>query len=334
MSEEKQGPLMAGDGAGRRLSDEAIDWLVRLGSGHATATDRLAFQRWRQNSAAHEAAAIEAEALWHAVGETRQADELRRQGAPLPAAAMRRHPVGRRVLFAGAAAASVAAVAVTLPALGPLSGLYADHATAVGDRKRVALADGSVVVLNTATAVSVDYSAKERRVVLHDGEALFEVAKDADRPFIVVAGDVEVKAIGTAFVVRLKRVFENVTVSEGTVEVKMGATTGKSWPPIRVVAGQQLDVSGGDGFRLRAVDTDAATAWQRGKLIFNRRPLESVVAELQRYRAGRIVILGDRLKTLEVTGVFDLDDTDRILRTIEETTKARVTQMPLLTVIR
>jgi transmembrane sensor len=329
MSEEKQGPLVAEDGAGRRLSDEAIDWLVRLGSGRATAKDRLDFQRWRQSSAAHEAAAVEAEALLHAVGETRQADELRLQGTPRSAGPMRRHPVGRRVLFVGAAAASVAAVAVALPALGPLSGLYADHATAVGERKRVTLADGSVVVLNTATAVSVDYSAQERRVVLHDGEALFEVAKDAARPFIVVAGDVEVRAVGTAFVVRLKRVFENVTVSEGTVEVKMGDR-----PPIRVVAGQQLDVSESDGFKLRVVDVDAATAWQRGKLIFNRRPLENVIAELQRYRTGRIVILGDRLKTLEVTGVFDLDDTDRILRTIEETTKARVVQMPLFTIIR
>ena len=100
------------------------------------------------------------------------------------------------------------------------------------------------------------------------------------------------------------------------------------------MAGQQLDVSESDSFKLRMVDVDAATAWQRGKLIFNRRPLENVVAELQRYRTGRIMILGDRLKTLEVTGVFDLDDTDRILRTIEETTKARVVQMPLFTIIR
>ena len=328
MSEEKQG-LAAADGAGRRLSDEAIDWLVRLGSGRATAEDRQTFRRWRQRSAAHEAAAVEAEALVQAVGETRQADQLRRHGAPLPGAAVRRFPVGRRVLFAGAAAASVAAVAVALPAFGPLSWLYADHATAVGGRKRVALADGSVVVLNTATAISLDYSNKERRVVLHDGEALFDVAKDAARPFIVVADGVEVRAVGTAFVVRVRDAFEHVTVSEGIVEVKMG-----DLPPMRVAAGQRLDVSEGDGFRLRTVDIDAATAWQRGKLIFNRRPLESVVAELQRYRAGRIAILGDRLKTLEVTGVFDLDDTDRILRAIEETTKARVTQMPLLTVIR
>jgi transmembrane sensor len=312
---------MAEDGPGRRLSDEAIDWLVRLGSGQATPTARLAFLRWRQRSAAHEAAAVEAETLLRAVGDTRQADQLRRHGEPLT----HRRPVGRRVLFAGAALASVAVVTVSLTSLGPLSALYADHATGVGSRKRVDLADGSFVILNTATAVSVDYSGKERRVVLHDGEALFDAAKDPSRPFIVTAGDMEVRAVGTTFVVRLKE----VTVSEGTVDVTIG-----SRPPIRVVAGQRLGVGEADRFKLSMTDIDAATAWQRGKLIFNRRPLESVVAELQRYRAGRIVVLGDRLKALEVTGVFDLDDTDRILRAIEETTRARIVNMPLLTVIR
>jgi transmembrane sensor len=323
MSDEKQGPRMAEDGPGRRLSDEAIDWLVRLGSGRATPKDRLAFLRWRQYSAAHEAAAVEAETLLRAVGDTRQADQLRRHGELLT----HRRPLGRRVLFAGAAAASVAVVTAGLTSLGPLAALYAGHATGVGGRKRVDLADGSFVILNTATAVSVDYSGKERRVVLHDGEALFDVAKDPSRPFIVTAGDMEVRAVGTAFVVRLKEVM----VSEGTVDVTIG-----SRPPIRVVAGQRLGVGVGEGdrFKLSTVDIDAATAWQRGKLIFNRRPLESVVAELQRYRAGRIVVLGDRLKALEVTGVFDLDDTDRILRTIEETTKAHIVNMPLLTVIR
>ena len=320
MSEEKQG-LAAEDGAGRRLSDQAIDWLVLLNSGRATPEDRDAFLSWRQRSAAHEAAAVEAEALLRTVGETRQADQLRRHGEPLPS----HHPISRRVLFAGAATASVTIVAVGLMSLGPLSALYADHATGVGGRKRVALADGSVVVLNTATAISVDYSGKERRIMLHDGEALFDVAKDPGRPFIVTAGDIEVRAVGTAFVVRVKE----VTVSEGTVDVKIGGR-----PPIRVMAGQRLGVGEGDRFKLSTVDIEAATAWQRGKLIFNRRPLESVVAELQRYRAGRIVVLGDRLKALEVTGVFDLDDTDRILRTIEETTKAQIVHMPLLTVIR
>jgi transmembrane sensor len=321
MSDEKQGPRTATDGPGRRLSDEAIDWLVRLGSGRATPKDRLAFLRWRQYSAAHEAAAVEAETLLRAVGDTRQADQLRRHGEPLTY----RRPVGRRVLFAGAALASVAVVTVGLTSLGPLAALYAGHATGVGGRKRVELADGSFVILNTATAVSVDYSGKERRVVLHDGEALFDVAKDPSRPFIVTAGDMEVRAVGTAFVVRLKE----VTVSEGTVDVTIG-----SRPPIRVVAGQRLDVGEADRLKLSMIDIDAATAWQRGRLIFNRRPLESVVAELQRYRAGRIVVLGDRLKALEVTGVFDLDDTDRILRAIEETTKAQIVNMPLLTVIR
>ena len=328
MSDEKQGPGRASDAVGRRLSDEAIERLVRLGSGRATPKDRLAFLRWRQRSAAHEAAAVEAEALLRAVGETRQADQLRLQGEP-SGRTMHGRPMARRVLLGGAAAASAAAVVIALPSLGPLSALYADHATGIGGRKRVELADNSIVMLNTATAISVDYSARERRLVLHDGEALFEVTKDPSRPFVVVAGNAEVRAVGTAFVVGLKETFEHVTVSEGVVEVKVG-----NRPPMRVEAGQRLEVGEGGRFRLAAVDIDTVTAWQRGKLIFNRRPLESVVAELQRYRAGRIVILGDRLKALEVTGVFDLDDTDRILRTIEETTRARVAQMPLLTVIR
>jgi transmembrane sensor len=326
MSDEKE--RGSAGSADRRLSDEAIDWLVRLGSGRAGPSERLAFVHWRRKSAAHEAAASEAEALLQAVGETRQADELRRSVDAARLAATRRRAIARRYLIGGAAVASVAAVALAGPAFGPLSALYADHATAVGQRKRVELSDGSSVVLNTASAMSVDYSGQQRRLVLHDGEALFEVAKDAARPFVVVAGDVQVKAVGTAFVVRCRGRWNHVAVSEGVVEVAMDTR-----PAIRVEAGQRLALDDGGRFELKAIDVEAATAWQRGKLIFNRRPLESVMAELEPY-AGRIVVLGNRLKALEVTGVFDLDDVDRILRTIAEMTGAQVVRMPLLTVIR
>jgi transmembrane sensor len=312
------------------LSDQAIDWLLLMASGRATARDRLAFLNWRRQSAEHEAAVTAAEALMQAVGETRQAEAHRRsvEQARNPVAVRRR--VRRRLLFAGAAAAaSVAAVTAALPALGPFAALYADHATGVGQRKRGELADGSVALLNTATAISVDFSTTERRIVLHDGEAWFDVTKDPNRPFIVVTADIQARAVGTAFAVRRKNDGENVTVTEGTVEVRV-----QGGEPIRVVGGQRLEVGEGDRLKLSAVDVDTATAWQRGKLIFNRRPLQSVVEELQRYSARRIVIIGDRLRTLEVTGVFDLDDPARVLRAVAETTKASVVDMPLLTVVR
>jgi transmembrane sensor len=310
------------------LSDEAIDWLVRLNSGRAIAEDRRAFRRWRRRSAAHEAAAREAEAIFGGVGETRQADRLRRGSEPLPFRPRARR-LSRRFVFAGATAASVAAVAVGVNAFGPLAAFYADHATRVGERRRVALPDGSMAFLNTATALSVDYSVETRRLVLHQGEALFEVAKDRNRPFVAVAGDLEAWALGTTFAVRRVDANSDVIVTEGTVEVRLGTQDA-----VRLEAGQSLDFGAGPRPRARTGDADAATAWQRGKLIFNRRPLQDVVAELERYRAGRIAIMGERLKTLQVTGVFDLDDPDRLLRALAETTQARIVEMPLLTIIR
>lgn len=318
-------------GAGRpgmALSDQAIDWLVLIGSGRATAADRLAFLNWRRQSPAHEAAAGEAESLMQAVGRTRQAAAHRRAVGQTPAA-VRRYARRRLLLAGAAAAASVAAVAVALLALGPLAAVYADHATAVGQRKRVELADGSTAFLNTATAISVDFSPSERRIVLHAGEAWFDVAKDANRPFVVAAADTRTRAVGTAFAVLRSDKGEHVTVTEGTVEVRL-----RGGEPIRVGAGQRLDAGEDARLKLRTVDVDTATAWQRGKLIFNRRPLQSVVEELQRYSTRRIVVVGDGLRMLEVTGVFDLDDPARVLRAVAETTKASVLNMPLLTLVR
>jgi transmembrane sensor len=311
------------------LSDEAIDWLLHLSSGRATPKDRLAFLRWRGRTPAHEAAAREAESILHALGQTRQADRARRHGEPISFPAMPHSRVGRRFLFAGAAVASVAALAVGLPTVWPLASLYADQATAVGERKRVVLADGSVVFLNTDTALSIDYADQDRRIVLHHGQALFEVARDPGRPFVVVADGAATRALGTIFAVRRTETCADVIVTEGAVEVRVGTQDA-----VRLEAGQRLGFGARAALGPRTIDAEAATAWQRGKLIFNRRPLQSVVAELERYRAGRIVVLGERLKTLQITGVFDLDDPDRLLRTLEETTKAKVVHMPLLTVIR
>ncbi|WP_422018271.1 FecR family protein [Reyranella sp.] len=319
-----------GENPGGTLSDEAIDWLVRLSSGHATSSDRFAFKRWRERSAMHEAAAAEAEALLRDVAATRQASGLRSR-AEMQSIASLPHRVGRRTVFAGitAAAASVAVVAVGPNLQDHLSGLYADYATAIGERKRIALDDGSTVTLNTATALSVDYSGHERRIALYGGEASFEVAKDPNRPFIVTAGNAQARAVGTAFVLQRNAMCERVVVTEGTVEVTVGKAAA-----VRLEVGQALALGEVEGQKVLSVDVDVVTAWQRGKLIFNRRSLQSVVAELERYRRGRIVIANEDLKALQVTGVFDLDDPDRLLRTLAETSKARVTYLPLLTIIR
>ncbi|HWB50399.1 MAG TPA: FecR domain-containing protein [Stellaceae bacterium] len=312
------------------FSDQAIDWLVRLGSGRATDEDRAAFTAWRQRSPTHAAAAAEAEALLQAIGETRNAAGFRRDAAPVlpfrPPPAAR---LTRRAILGGSVAASAAAVVGGSGVFGPLARLYSDYSTGVGERRRIALADGSVVWLNTASALSLDYTGAARRLALNAGEAMFEVAKDPSRPFIVAAANGETRAVGTVFAVRRDAATTDVTVTEGIVEIRCGGEV-----PVRVGAGQRVAYGAAAVGRPESIDTDAATAWQRGKLIFNRRPLGEVAAELQRYQNARIVVTDSELEALRVTGVFDLDDPDLLLRTVAKTTGAHLVRLPFLTLIR
>lgn len=169
------------------LSDEAIGWIVRIGSEAATAEERAAFEEWRNRSPAHANAAAEAAAIMESIGVTGQADEYREIGTTLrhtpPAVALR---VSRRAVLAGGAATAATVGLIGSGAFGPPLGFFADYATGVGERERVVLQDGSVAWLNTATALSANFSDRERRLTLHAGGALFEVAKDKTRPFVFV----------------------------------------------------------------------------------------------------------------------------------------------------
>ncbi|HEY0182178.1 MAG TPA: FecR domain-containing protein [Rhodopila sp.] len=329
----RNGHLMPGPAADA-LNDAAVDWLVRLHSGRATGADRDAFTAWRARSAAHEAAARDAELLWQEIGETPVAAAFRIEasGAPVVAFRHRASRPTRRAVLAGTVAASAAAIVVASGAVGPVAGLFSDYATGVGEQRRVRLPDGSTAYLNTRTALSVAFSASERRLSLKAGEAMFEVARDAARPFVVGASDGETRAVGTVFGVRRDGADVDVAVAEGVVEVSLPAV---SSPPVRVAAGQGVRYAA-DRFvtPVQPVDVGADLAWQRGKLIFNRRPLASVVAELQRYQVGRIVVADARLRDMPVTGVFDLDDPRGTLQTIEQTLLVKVLHLPWLTVLR
>lgn len=300
------------------LGDEAIERLVHLQSGSAGAAERMEFLRWRGQSPEHERAAREAEMLWGALPETRNAEEYRRRA---------RRP---RRWLALAATACVAALAVTIALPEPLAGLYSDYATRTGERRMLELADGSRVWLNSGSALSVDFSPQQRRLRLHSGEALFEVAKDASRPFIVEAKGGEVRAVGTRFDVDSRGPQVRVDVTEGVVQVNSAGSA-----PVRLSAGERLS------YREAAVpepvqplDLSSASAWQRGKLIFNQRPLGEVLDELERYVPGRIVLTDSALRQHKVSGVFDLKDPDALLKTLERLQPVKVTHMPWLVLIR
>jgi ferric-dicitrate binding protein FerR (iron transport regulator) len=275
------------------LSDDALDWQVLLHSGQASATDRVRYRRWCQLSPAHAEAAHEAETLWQDLGHTQAAQAF--EAAPAPRS--KRH-------WATGIAASLVLLVAGYSSWQQVPVWLADYHTGMGERQSVTLADGSRVLLNSASALNVAFSANERRVTLQAGEALFETTDDP-RPFVVETAGEAVQGSAATFSVR----------RDGHVVLAKGAA--------------RL----GDRNLAIAVDASAQTAWQRGKLIFNGKPLGQVLAELERYQHGRILLSDPTLSALEVSGVFDLDAPQALLRTLEQRYGLKVTYLPWLAVV-
>jgi len=205
--------------------------------------------------------------------------------------------------------------------------LLADQSTATGERRTLTLDDGSQVWLNSASAIDIDYSPERRTITLLQGEALFQVRKDAARPFVVRAGDGEVQAVGTRFDVDLQPAQVNVGVAEGIVQVTSGGQQ------VRLNHAQQLHFRQGQApSSISTFDADRDAAWQRGKLIFNRTTVTEVLRSIERHLPGTLVISG-HLPDSPVSGVFDLDDLPAMLDVLGRTQPVRIIRLPWLTVV-
>ncbi|NIZ02782.1 FecR family protein [Thalassospira lucentensis] len=343
---QQQAMLNAYDDDMIALSDQAIEWLVRLHSGDATPAEYAAFDAWRSQSDDHQRAAVDAETLLGAVDETNVAKNWAGARAKfaspnhLAMPSRGRRPVNsrpraaiatRRTVIAMASLCAVLALMIVggIQGTGILDRWNADYSTGIGQFETVTLPDGTVAHMNTASAFSVDYSDDVRRIDLTAGEVIFEVAKDAEHPFIVSVLGGEAMAVGTVYGVRIDGDHTRVTVQEGIVEVSNG--TGKA---VRLLAGERASYQVGMPPVL-GNDINLATygSWQRGKLIFNRLSLGDVIDEVQRYQTSSIIIARDRLRDLKVTGVFDIAELDDLLASLTQTTGASVLNLPLVTVI-
>jgi transmembrane sensor len=185
------------------------------------------------------------------------------------------------------------------------------YRTKKGEKRVIALDDGSVATLNTATSIVVDYSKKQRVIRLKEGEALFDVAKNARRPFIVMAGETRVRAVGTSFTVaRISGTPVQVLVREGIVDISR--TTAVTEPPTRVKANTRAVVAPeARDIKVAAVDTAAVArelAWQEGRIVIQGETLAAAAAKFGRYSDMRIVIDNAELAREEVSGVFDAND--------------------------
>jgi transmembrane sensor len=189
--------------------------------------------------------------------------------------------------------------------------------TAVGQRKRMTLSDASSVSLDTDSEIAVRMDEKARNVMLRRGRAYFKVTKDAHRPFIVSAGDKRIRAVGTAFEVRIDKGEVIVTVVEGTVEVTDRNPKRAIANAARIGAGTQLVTLPHNDWSIRQIDAGQSTTWLTGRLSFVDEPLAKAVDEMNRYSRQKLAFRDGHAPDERILGVFRAGDTLGLAQAIE-----------------
>lgn len=313
------------------LLETAAHWHERLAATPGDAALRAAFEAWRAADPAHAAAFAEivaAHALARGAGETPAMLVLRHETLARLVVPRRSRSRLRPAIAAGLAAAMLGAL--TWQVLPPLpgtetieparpaaviaaaSGVYR---TGVGERLTLTLADGSTAVLNTGSRLRTAYTAGERRLVLEQGQALFEVAKERGRPFVVSAGDQLIVAHGTAFDVRLARDEVKVALIEGQVTVKPRTAAKAQGVDLRP---RELLVARGTATSVRRIENvEQVASWRDGILIFENNSLAEAAAEMSRYVPQRIEIVDPAVARIRISGAFHAGETDTFLEALD-----------------
>lgn len=323
-----------------QILDEAAEWLVTLREDAIDAATREEFAAWLCRSPEHVRAYLELTSVWaeaaspdvqRAVDAAALITRAKAEGNVVAiedvVPAVRPAPQPRRLRrSAGFLAASFVFVLLAAAAWWQLdrAGTYA---TGIGEQRSIALEDGSRIELNALSRVRVRYSQGERRVDLLEGQGLFVVAKDAQRPFVVHSGDARVRAVGTQFDVYRKKSGTVVTVLEGTVEVRREAgavliseqtIASPLMPVVKVAAGEQTTVAAENVAPPKSADVAAVTAWTQRRLVFESATLSDVAREFNRYNQRQLVVRGAQAEVFLVSGVFSSADPSALLHFLRE----------------
>jgi transmembrane sensor len=300
------------------LRAQAAAWVARLHGPNRTEDVEVGLRRWLAESPEHAAAFELLTDTWE------KSARLRRR--PIERVASWEN-VGFRMSFSRAAVAATA-VAV-LAVLGTIVYLHTDAVvTAVGEQRTLTLEDGSRVYLNTDSRAVVHYDKKLRQVELQKGEALFEVAKRPDWPFTVTAGNRQVTALGTSFIVKRDDADLAVTLVEGRVTVSpikdASASPQRSLesgtPAVFTLSpGQRLTFAKNESPKVDRPPMERVTAWQRGQVAFDNTPLADAVTEMNRYSTVRIVIQDPSAAAIRVSGIFRAGDSANFAQALAKT---------------
>ena len=211
-------------------------------------------------------------------------------------------------------------------------GLTADYSAPVGSIERITLPDGTVAQLDSGASMSWSESESERHIRLHAGVAVFETADGSGRDLVVVTEAVEARPVGTVFAVSADDTGWSALVQSGRVRVTLPEVGASAL----IGPGEAASIDDADRrLATSAIDVERALAWREGVLDFKNAPLADVIAALDRYRPGRILLLNERAATERFDGVLSLDDVDRSLRIVAESSGLELlTTWPMLVILR
>lgn len=329
-----------------RIEREAAAWLARRDAGDWSTAEQVRFEAWLNAAVAHRVAFIRIESAW------RQTDRLRALGAgvpagripdkgewmlspffdggvessdspgaiPIPTGSGRRARDSRRPVWMKFAAFAACLLLIASAGFGwhrHFAPQVAIYATPIGTTRIVALDDGSKAILGSDSRVTAAMSPHDRRIDVQQGEAYFDVAKDAARPFVVEAGGYRVIAVGTRFSVRRDDAVLRVVVVEGVVSLGSGVP-GRA--DLRLPAGSVV-LAGKEGMSVRALPVDEAEerlSWRDGFVRFRDTPLAEAVAEFNRYNTRKLVIADTRTAAVLVGGQFRYSNVDAFVRLLQQ----------------
>jgi len=295
----------------REIADQAAEWATRIDAGSIDRDTDVGLRRWLDEDPRRQGALLRAEAALSFV------DRARALAGVIPKPEPRPIWVRRKLMFTGAAlAASLVGVVILMTAPNR-------YDTDLGEIRRVPLSDGSVVAINTQSAVEVSMQRDAREVTLTRGEAWFKVAHDKTRPFIVSAGRIRVRAVGTAFSVRRHDDGADVQVTEGLVETW---TVGEEERRIQLAAGSKAYVAAYEPPKIvqSSADVERSLAWREGQIVLEGESLDEAAAQFNRYNARKLVISDPGLAAEKLVGQFRATDPQTFAEAVATTLGAKV----------
>lgn len=300
-----------------RVVKQAIQWTLRL-SGTADPEVLSACEHWRQANPEHETAWLRVQALNRELAAGYQAVPGARVALETLENTSQRLQRRQALKLLSTFAVGVSALWLARENA-PWQRWMADYSTATGERQRITLADGSLLQLNTDSAVNVRFDPRQRLLVLERGEILVSSAKDTTRPLRVSNRDGLFEALGTRFVLRQDERSTRLSVEDGSVAIAprvRGRTTAIA------EAGQTFEINGDSALLVERSNMDSA-AWADGLIVTRDMRLADFLAEIGRYRHGHLHCDAS-VADLRLSGVFRLDDTDKLLALLPQTLPVRV----------